>query len=168
MGKGCSCRARLDPDDGESFIPCIGPSSRQMPSLPVHLATLSSLLQTRMQLYQPLLSLSGRLDLALAQISMRRIAAEQVTHADGKGEGVKYIEGESDDSDDDDDVHVEVDDDDGEIEDVDMMERDEDTDSDDESEDDSEDPLESGSEDDGFVDLEAEESGSGESDEDDE
>jgi hypothetical protein len=50
-----------------------------MPSLPAQLATLSNLLATRMELYQPLLSLSGRLDLALAQINVRRLAAEQAS-----------------------------------------------------------------------------------------
>ena len=117
-----------------------------MPSLPVHLAALSNLLQTRMQLYQPLLSLSGRLDLALAQISMRRLAAEASAHAEAKGEGAKYVEGESDDES---EVHVEIGDE-GEVEDIDMMERSSDSE---ESEDD--DPLESGSED-GFEDSEEE------------
>jgi U3 small nucleolar RNA-associated protein 5 len=94
-----------------------------MPSLPLHLANLSQLLNTRLQLYQPLLSLSGRLDLALAQITMRRIAAEQAEAMkldEGKrGEGERYVEGESEDEDDD-EVVVEVGDGDGEIEDVDM------------------------------------------------
>lgn len=95
----------------------------QMPSLPLHLAQLSQLLQTRLQLYQPLLSLSGRLDLALAQIQMRRIAAEQaLANADTRNgkrtEGERYIEGESEDEE---DVPVEIDvDDGGEVEDVDM------------------------------------------------
>lgn len=94
-----------------------------MPSLPLHVANLSQLLNTRLQLYQPLLSLSGRLDLALAQITMRRIAAEQAEAMkldEGKrGEGERYVEGESEDEDDD-EVVIEVGDGDGEIEDVDM------------------------------------------------
>jgi U3 small nucleolar RNA-associated protein 5 len=94
----------------------------QMPSLPLHLANLSSLLKTRLQLYQPLLSLAGRLDLALAQITMRRIAAEQMEamkiDESKRGDGERYIEGESDDEDD--EVAIEVGDGDGEIEDVDM------------------------------------------------
>jgi U3 small nucleolar RNA-associated protein 5 len=92
-----------------------------MPSLPFHLASLSQLLQTRLQLYQPLLSLSGRLDLALAQIQMRQLAAIGGNAEGGGrkgGEGDRYVEGESDDEDD--DVQIEVGDGDGEIEDVDM------------------------------------------------
>ena len=90
-----------------------------MPSLPLHLAALSQLLATRLQLYQPLLSLSGRLDLALAQISMRRLAAE-TANADA-GEGQRYVEGESDSEEDDEDIPIEVDQGgDGEVEDVDM------------------------------------------------
>lgn len=93
-----------------------------MPSLPFHLASLSQTLQTRLQLYQPLLSLSGRLDLALAQIQMRQIAAIG-SNAEGGGrkggEGDRYVEGESEDEDDD-DVVIEVGDGDGEVEDVDM------------------------------------------------
>lgn len=91
-----------------------------MPSLPLHLATLSQLLNTRLQLYQPLLSLSGRLDLAMAQITMRRIAAEQQAkmQVDGieGGEGARYIEGESEDEE-----EIEVGEEDGEIEDIDML-----------------------------------------------
>ncbi|WWD15745.1 hypothetical protein CI109_100167 [Kwoniella shandongensis] len=152
-----------------------------MPSLPLHLATLSQLLQTRLQLYQPLQSLSGRLDLALAQITMRRIAAEQATEAaktggQKGGAGEHYIEGESDDEDD--DVAIEVDDGEGEIEDVDMRanglseeedsdEEEDDDDEDSDEEDDDEDPLESGSEN-GFLDNEAEESGSEEEEDSDE
>lgn len=87
-----------------------------MPSLPSHLAALSQLLSTRLQLYQPLLALSGRLDLALAQISMRRAAAEQAVGKQG-GEGERYIEGESEDEED--AVRIEVDEE-GEVEDIDM------------------------------------------------
>lgn len=98
----------------------------QIPSLPIHLASLSQLLQTRLQLHQPLLSLSGRLDLALAQITMRKLALEASNahkvngHGDGKvngeNEGERYVEGESDDE----SVVVEEGDGDGEVEDVDM------------------------------------------------
>jgi U3 small nucleolar RNA-associated protein 5 len=135
-----------------------------MPSLPLHLANLSQLLQTRLQLYQPLLSLSGRLDLALAQIQIRQQAALQAEHGGRKGaEGERYIEGESDDEDD--EVVIETGDGDGEIEDIDMRdigsEEESDDDEEDESEDeeDDEDVLDSGS-DQGFLDLEAEEDGS--------
>lgn len=95
------------------------------------MATLSRLLETRLQLNAPLLQLSGRLDLALAQITMRRIALEQANAAssrkqkdggevvddddDDDGEGERYVEGESDE-----DEEIEVGDGDGEIEDVDM------------------------------------------------
>jgi U3 small nucleolar RNA-associated protein 5 len=132
-----------------------------MPSLPLHLANLSQLLQTRLQLYQPLLSLSGRLDLALAQIQIRQQAALQ---AEGADQGEHYVEGDSDDE----EVAIETGDGDGEIEDVDMRniasDEDEDEDSDDgddedEDEEDDDDILESGS-DEGFLDLEAEEDGS--------
>ncbi|EIW69495.1 hypothetical protein TREMEDRAFT_30693 [Tremella mesenterica DSM 1558] len=69
-----------------------------MPSLPIHLAALSQLLSARLQLYQPLLSLSGRLDLALTQITMRRLATQQGQgHIGGDAnEAVRYVEGESD------------------------------------------------------------------------
>ena len=87
-----------------------------MPSLPSQLAALSHLLSTRLQLYQPLLALSGRLDLALAQISMRRAAAEQVAGRQG-GEGERYIEGESEDEED--VVRIEEGEE-GEVEDIDM------------------------------------------------
>jgi U3 small nucleolar RNA-associated protein 5 len=132
-----------------------------MPSLPLHLANLSQLLQTRLQLYQPLLSLSGRLDLALAQIQIRQQAALQ---AEGADQGEHYVEGDSDDE----EVAIETGDGDGEIEDVDMRniasDEDEEEDSDDEDDDDEDDEddddiLESGS-DEGFLDLEAEEDGS--------
>ncbi|ODN73495.1 hypothetical protein L202_07999 [Cryptococcus amylolentus CBS 6039] len=144
-----------------------------MPSLPQHLAQLSTLLQTRLELHQPLQTLSGRLDLALAQITMRRIAAEQaLAHAEDGGrkggEGEVYVEGESDDE----DVEIEVGED-GEVEDVDMRGysdassdesgSDDEDDDDDDEEDSDEDPLESGSDND-LLDLEAEESGSDEED----
>jgi U3 small nucleolar RNA-associated protein 5 len=123
-----------------------------MPSLPAHLSALSNLLATRMELYQPLLSLSGRLDLALAQINIRRLAAEQAT--DDKGEGEHYIEGESDDE-----VQIEVgEEDEDAIEDINMMagESDETDDESDDDEDDDEDALDS--DDEGLLDIEAEES----------
>jgi len=158
-----------------------------MPSLPLHLAHLSQLLSSRLQLNQPLLALSGRLDLALAQISMRRIATEQAQGVNGSGEkseGAKYVEGESDDE----DIPVEAGEE-GEVEDIDMRANGSTDDSDgdndeeqsgedDESEADGtseggesdDDPLESGDED-GFLDLEAEESegdGSGSEEDEDE
>ncbi|ORY25733.1 hypothetical protein BCR39DRAFT_471127 [Naematelia encephala] len=132
-----------------------------MPSLPVHLAQLSSLLATRLQLHQPLLNLSGRLDLALAQIQMRRLAAEQsqasIDGTSAKSNGVVYVEGESEDEEEDEEVAVEVGED-GEIEDVDMrgIASSEDE-SDDDDDDDDEDLLESGSENE-LIDVEAEES----------
>ncbi|WVN89037.1 uncharacterized protein L203_104253 [Cryptococcus depauperatus CBS 7841] len=132
-----------------------------IPSLPVHLVSLSQLLQNRLELYQPLTSLSGRLDLALAQIAMRRMAAEQALAGDGQkgGEGEVYIEGESDDE-----VPLEIGGDEGEVEDVDMRgfsESSEESDDGDEgvTDEESEDPLESESGNE-FLDLEADESGS--------
>ncbi|WRT66926.1 uncharacterized protein IL334_003891 [Kwoniella shivajii] len=136
-----------------------------MPSLPLHLATLSKLLQTRLETYQPLSTLSGRLDLALAQIQMRRLAAEAASLSalnggQKGGEGEVYIEGESDDED---EVPIEIGED-GEIEDVNMLagsdeasSEDED-DSDDDEEESDEDVLASDDDDEGLLDLEAEES----------
>ncbi|KAJ9111623.1 hypothetical protein QFC19_000979 [Naganishia cerealis] len=88
-----------------------------IPSLPAHLASLSSLLNDRLQLYTPLLSLSGRLDLALAQIDARKA----LLAAEPQRQGNVYIEGESDDDDDEDDddeVEIEHGGDEGEIEDI--------------------------------------------------
>lgn len=143
-----------------------------MPSLPVQLAALSNLLATRMELYQPLLALSGRLDLALAQINMRRLAAEQAAiGADEKNEGEHYIEGDSDDE-----VAIEVgEEDEDAIEDINMMagssdeseESDDDEDDDDEDSEEDSDALESGSEG-GLLDVEAEESDDEEEEESDE
>ncbi|ORX39680.1 hypothetical protein BD324DRAFT_575830 [Kockovaella imperatae] len=121
-----------------------------MPSLSISLAQLSNLLQERMKLYQPLQSLSGRLDLALSQIEIRRLAEAQASQAQGKGEGYHYIEGQSD-SDSDDEVRVEVGDGDGEVEDVDM--RVNGVDSDDDEEEEEEDALESGSDEDDDFDI---------------
>ncbi|CAK9781923.1 hypothetical protein CC85DRAFT_303686 [Cutaneotrichosporon oleaginosum] len=127
-----------------------------IPSLPGQLATLSNLLASRMELYEPLVSLSGRLDLALSQIALRRQAAEAMEV--DKGDGEHYVEGESDDE-----VPIEVgEEDEDDIEDINMMggssdDEDEDGDEDDsEDEDESDDPLESDEE--GLLDLEAEES----------
>lgn len=140
-----------------------------MPSLPTHLAALSNLLATRMELYQPLLTLSGRLDLALAQINMRRLAAEQAT-ADDKGEGEHYIEGESDDE-----VQIEVgEEDEDAIEDINMMAGESSNEDDDESEEDSDEDEDEDEDDDvldsddGLLDIEAEESDDEEEEESDE
>lgn len=97
-----------------------------MPSLPAHLGALSRLLDSRLQLYSPLLQLSGRLDLALAQIAMRKIGLEaQGQGGKGKKQGERYVEGESESSDsedeDDEDVEVEVDHEDGDVEDINML-----------------------------------------------
>lgn len=87
----------------------------QIPSLPAHLASLSSLLGDRLQLYTPLIALSGRLDLALAQIETRK----SLLAAEPQRQGNVYIEGESDDDDDEDsDVEIEHGGDEGEIEDI--------------------------------------------------
>lgn len=89
--------------------------SSQIPSLPAHLASLSSLLNDRLQLYTPLISLSGRLDLALAQIEARK----SLLAAEPQRQGNVYIEGESDDDDEDDsEVEIEHGGDEGEIEDI--------------------------------------------------
>ncbi|GMK55962.1 hypothetical protein CspeluHIS016_0210180 [Cutaneotrichosporon spelunceum] len=127
-----------------------------IPSLPAQLAQLSNLLASRMELYQPLISLSGRLDLALSQIALRRQAVEAMEI--DKGDGEHYVEGESDDE-----VPIEVgEEDEDDVEDINMMagssseDDDDDEDEDSDEEDDSEDPLESDEE--GLLDLEAEES----------
>lgn len=94
-----------------------------VPSLPVHLASLSQLLSARLQLQAPLQSLSGRLDLAMAQIETRK---EMVAAASNQKKAAEYIEGESDSEEDDDedddeldgDVEIEMGDDEGEIEDI--------------------------------------------------
>lgn len=88
----------------------------QIPSLPIHLATLSQLLQSRLQLHEPLLALSGRLDLALAQIETRKALAAA---SQPRSQGTRYVEGESgDESSDEDDVEIEQDAGDGEVEEV--------------------------------------------------
>ena len=93
-----------------------------MPSLPAHLSALSRLLDQRLQLYNPLLQLSGRLDLALAQIAMRKVGLESQQRNKGGKEGERYVEGESDSSEDEEDEEVEVEvDHGGEVEDVDML-----------------------------------------------
>jgi U3 small nucleolar RNA-associated protein 5 len=74
---------------------------------------LSSLLNDRLQLYTPLISLSGRLDLALAQIEARK----SLLAAEPQRQGNVYIEGESD-SEDDSEVEIELGGDEGEIEDI--------------------------------------------------
>lgn len=62
-----------------------------------------SLLSTRLQLQTPLLSLSGRLELALAQIESRQ--QEQARSLKGESKvGGTYVEGESDDESDEGDV----------------------------------------------------------------
>lgn len=137
-----------------------------VPSLPAQLAQLSNLLASRMELYQPLVSLSGRLDLALSQIALRRQAAENAMDLD-KGDGEHYVEGESDEE-----VQIEVgEEDEDDIEDINMMagssdEEEDETDEDsDEEDEDSEDPL--GSDEEGLLDLEAEESDEEDDDEED-
>jgi U3 small nucleolar RNA-associated protein 5 len=163
VGQGSLGRKGFHLDDCKLFrSPLLQQADCQMPSLPLHLANLSQLLQTRLQLYQPLLSLSGRLDLASAQIQIRQQAALQSEHF--KGEGERYVEGESDDE-----VEIETGDGEGEVEDVDMRDigsdegesEDEDEDDSDDDEEEDEDLLDSdaGSEQ-GFLDFEAEEDGS--------
>lgn len=122
-----------------------------LPSLPQQLSQLQRILDQRIELYQPLLSLSGKLDLALSQINVRRLALEKAE--DEHGEGEHYIEGESEDE-----VEVEYGHDDEDVEDINMMagssdEDDEEEDSEDEDEDDALD-----SDDEALLDVEAEES----------
>jgi hypothetical protein len=78
-------------------------SSVQVPDLLPRLAPLHSLLSTRLQLSTPLLSLSGRLELALAQIESRQQEQARSVKADSKVGGT-YVEGESDEDSDEGDI----------------------------------------------------------------
>lgn len=69
-------------------------------------------MQTRLQLHTPLQSLSGRLDLALAQIELRK----SLVPARPKRQGAFYNEGESDSQDSDDSDEDDDDEEDDELE----------------------------------------------------
>ncbi|KAL7418075.1 hypothetical protein BDY24DRAFT_373973 [Mrakia frigida] len=73
-----------------------------VPDLLPRLSPLHSLLSTRLLLAPPLLSLAGRLDLALAQIEARQ--SEQARTVLSGGEGGVYVEGESSDDEDEGDI----------------------------------------------------------------
>ncbi|KAF7306498.1 Utp12 domain-containing protein [Mycena indigotica] len=99
-----------------------------MPDLVARLAGLHATLSSRLALQENLLSLSGRLDMVLAQIEMRSsvapapLAPRKGAQSSGKNL-TRYVEGESGDEEEEQmDVEVEVDsgDDDGSVEDVEL------------------------------------------------
>lgn len=135
-----------------------------VPDLLPRLSPLHSLLSTRLLLAPSLLSLSGRLDLALAQIEARQ--SEQARTVLSGGEGGVYVEGESSDEDEGDieEVGFGGADSDDESDDGELLEGESDEDGDEdmednESDDDSEDG-EGGGVMNGFIDDEASEDGS--------
>ncbi|KAH8120527.1 WD40-repeat-containing domain protein [Phellopilus nigrolimitatus] len=161
-----------------------------MPDLVARLSHLHSTLTTRLTLQERLLTLSGRLDLVLAQVELRSSNAPAPLPArkkknrkrgKAKKEPLKYVEGES--SDDEEQMQVEVEggkddgseDDGGSVEDVELGgDSDEESDDDEEEEEsDEEEEEEDDDEDDadtnlmnGFIDNEAEDYDEDESEED--
>lgn len=101
-----------------------------MPDLIARLSHLHSTLATRLTLQERLLSLSGRLDLILAQVDLRSSHApaplEKMTKKRGKvaKEPLRYVEGESsEDEAKDEEMNVEIEEDDeGSVEDVELDE----------------------------------------------
>jgi U3 small nucleolar RNA-associated protein 5 len=146
-----------------------------MPDLITRLSGLHAVLTSRLALHENLLSLSGRLDMALSQMETRSSNAPTAptTAPKAKQSGVphmikRYVEGESEDEDkeeeDDDednaDVEIEMDDDGGSLEDVELGGFD-----DMEEEEDEDDSDEGGPGLNGFIDDEAEEDYSEDEDE---
>ena len=137
-----------------------------MPDLVARLSHLYSTLTTRLTLQDRLLSLSGKLDLVLAQAELRSShtpAPLPSKAARGKKPDVaekqptKYVEGESSEEE---DIQVEMgdDDDEGSVEDIELGdEEEEDEEEDEENEDDEESEDDEGNLVNGFVDDEAEE-----------
>jgi U3 small nucleolar RNA-associated protein 5 len=104
-----------------------------MPDLVTRLSSLYATLTARLALRDPLLALSGRLELMLSQIELRASAGPTILAPESKATGqkgirsslVNYVEGESDDSDDNDEggaeeMEVEDNDSKGSIEDVEL------------------------------------------------
>ena len=144
-----------------------------MPDLITKLSGLHAVLTSRLALQESLLSLSGRLDMALSQMETRSSNAPATLTAISKARQPavphvvkRYVEGESEDGEDDDaedDVEIEVDDDGGSLEDVELGGFDDMEDEDEEDEEDDED--EDGPGLNGFIDDEAEEDYSEDEDE---
>ncbi|KAF9258591.1 NUC189-domain-containing protein [Marasmius fiardii PR-910] len=146
-----------------------------MPDLVARLSGLHSTLTSRLALQESLLSLSGRLDMVLSQIEMRRSAgpsayAMRKQPNTQKEEKRRYVEGESEEEDARMDVEVEVEsDEEGSIEDVELggdseeSEESEDDDDEEEDEEDDDDNVEPTMN--GFLDDEAEEEFTDEEDE---
>ena len=148
-----------------------------MPDLVARLSGLHAALTTRMNLQESLLSLSGRLDMALSQIEMRSSAAPApLAPQTGKTksnnlekEVTRYVEGESEEEE---QMEVEVEKDSGDeagsVEDVELGGDSQDDDSEEESEEVDEDSSEDSEEPtaNGFIDDEAEEYTDEEEDED--
>ena len=142
-----------------------------MPDLITRLSGLHAVLTSRLALHESLLSLSGRLDMALSQIETRSSNAPTALTATPKAKQPavshvvkRYVEGESEDEDD--DVEVEMDDDGGSLEDVELggfddMEEEEDEDEEEDYSDEDGPGLN------GFIDDEAEEDYSEDEDEED-
>ena len=138
-----------------------------MPDLVARLAGLHATLASRLALQESLLSLSGRLDMVLAQIEMRSsIAPATLAPRKGalasRGQGkhvTRYVEGESADEDEQMEVEVEIDSgaDDASVEDVELGGNSSEGDESDEEEDGDEDEDEDGPTMNGFIDDEAEE-----------
>ncbi|KAF8592000.1 NUC189-domain-containing protein [Ramaria rubella] len=100
-----------------------------IPDLVTRLSTLHATLTARLALRDPLLALSGRLELVLSQIELRASAgptplapeSKASKQKEGKQEPFKYVEGESEsEEDDEDEMEVERDDDAGSLEDVEL------------------------------------------------
>jgi U3 small nucleolar RNA-associated protein 5 len=152
-----------------------------MPDLVARMAALHQTMTARLALQESLLSLSGRLEMVLAQIEMRAAVAPAplaVPKAVGAAKGkdgekgkkvARYVEGESEEEEEGMEVEVEVGSaDEGSVEDVELgAEEDDDESEEDEEEDDGDDDDEEEEEDDesddgelrvnGFIDDEAEE-----------
>ncbi|KAJ7124829.1 WD40-repeat-containing domain protein [Mycena crocata] len=134
-----------------------------MPDLVARLSGLHATLSSRLALQENLLSLSGRLDMVLAQIEMRSsvapapLVARKGTQASrGQGKVPRYVEGESADEDEQMEVEVESGDDDGSVEDVELGgDSSEDEGSEEEEDDEDEEDEEDGPN--GFIDDQAEE-----------
>ncbi|KIJ45722.1 hypothetical protein M422DRAFT_251023 [Sphaerobolus stellatus SS14] len=149
-----------------------------LPDLVTRLSGLHATITARLALRDPLLALSGRLDMVLTQIELRAsggptpLAAEGKRAKKAKREPTKYVEGETSESED--EMEIEIGDDAGSVEDVELGgesgsdeddEGSEEDDEEEEEEEEEEDSDEDGPHLNGFVDDEAEEDWGDESDE---
>lgn len=149
---------------------CSLPRCMQMPDLVARLAGLHATLTQRLTLQESLLSLSGRLDMVIAQIDMRSsgppaplpMPKNKSKQTPSKTrEARRYVEGESEEEEGELDVEVESADEEGSIEDVELggedsegesLDSDEDDEDEDDEDDEGDDPAFGG-----FIDDEAEE-----------